>query len=100
MRLAAANSARAALLVAALTARPDLLLDGTEDYLHQQYRAAAMPATAALIARLRAAGIAAVVSGAGPSVLALTADGAGSASAPPSPRIAAEADGDAGRCCR
>ncbi len=31
-----------------------------------------MPATAALITRLREAGIAAVVSGAGPSVLALT----------------------------
>jgi homoserine kinase len=74
---AAANSARAALLIAALTGRPDLLLDGTEDFLHQPYRAAAMPATAALIARLREAGIAAVVSGAGPSVLALTVSGTG-----------------------
>jgi homoserine kinase len=73
---AAANSARAALLIAALTARPDLLLAGTEDFLHQPYRAAAMPATAALIARLREAGIAAVVSGAGPAVLALTVTGA------------------------
>jgi len=72
---AAANSARAALLVAALTSRPDLLLAGTEDFLHQSYRAAAMPATAALIERLRDAGIAAVVSGAGPSVLALTIGG-------------------------
>ena len=72
---AAANSARAALLVAALTSRPDLLLAGTEDFLHQSYRAAAMPATAALIERLRDAGIAAVVSGAGPSVLALTLGG-------------------------
>jgi homoserine kinase len=68
---AAANSGRAALLVAALTSRPDLLLAGTEDFLHQRYRAAAMPATARLIATLRAAGVAAVVSGAGPSVLAL-----------------------------
>jgi homoserine kinase len=90
--LAAANSARAALLVAALTARPDLLLDGTEDYLHQQYRAAAMPGTAALVARLRAVGIAAVVSGAGPSVLALTADSAGSVAAHVA-RIADEDDG-------
>jgi len=72
---AAANSARAALLVAALTSRPDLLLAGTQDFLHQPYRAAAMPATAALIDDLRAAGIAAVVSGAGPSVLALTVSG-------------------------
>jgi homoserine kinase len=74
---AAANSARAALLVAALTSRPDLLLAGTEDFLHQRYRAPSMPATAELIAELRAAGIAAAVSGAGPSVLALPADEAG-----------------------
>jgi homoserine kinase len=72
---AAANSARAALLIAALTLEPDLLLAGTRDFLHQQYRAAAMPATAALITRLREAGIAAVVSGAGPAVLALTVAG-------------------------
>jgi homoserine kinase len=69
---AAANSARAALLVAALTTDPALLLDATEDFLHQRYRASAMPATAELIARLRTAGIPAVVSGAGPAVLALT----------------------------
>jgi len=72
---AVANLARTALLVAALTAQPELLLPGTEDFLHQGYRAAAMPATAELIARLRAAGIAAVISGAGPSVLALTIAG-------------------------
>jgi homoserine kinase len=74
---AAANSARAALLVAALTGRPDLLMDATEDFLHQRYRAAAMPATAALIDALRAAGVPAVVSGAGPSVLAFVREGAG-----------------------
>jgi len=72
---AAANSARAALLIAALTGDPGLLLAGTEDFLHQPYRAAAMPATTDLIRRLRAAGIAAVVSGAGPAVLALTMAG-------------------------
>lgn len=68
---AVANSARTALLVAALTSRPDLLLAGTEDFLHQRYRAAAMPAAADLIAALRAAGVAATFSGAGPAVLAL-----------------------------
>ncbi|HUZ24129.1 MAG TPA: homoserine kinase [Streptosporangiaceae bacterium] len=88
---AAANSARAALLVAALTSRPDLLMDGTEDYLHQRYRATAMPATASLIARLRDAGIPAVVSGAGPSVLAFTLDGAGPAAGDVA--AVAEADG-------
>jgi homoserine kinase len=72
---AAANAARAALLISGLTANPALLMAGTEDLLHQPYRAAAMPATADLVARLRDAGIPAVVSGAGPSVLALTVAG-------------------------
>ena len=72
---AAANAARAALLIAALTNDPALLMAGTEDLLHQPYRAPAMPATAELISQLRAAGIPAVVSGAGPSVLALTVPG-------------------------
>ena len=67
---AARNAGRAALLVAALTARPDALLDATEDKLHQDYRAPAMPHTRDLVTRLRAAGVPAVVSGAGPSVLA------------------------------
>ena len=73
-RDAAANAGRSALLVAALTqlpAEPGTLLAATRDWLHQDYRAGAMPETAALLGRLRAAGIAAVVSGAGPSVLAL-----------------------------
>jgi homoserine kinase len=72
-RDAAFNVSRAALAVVALTERPDLLLAATEDRLHQGQRASALPATTTLIARLRAAGIAATVSGAGPSVLALLA---------------------------
>jgi homoserine kinase len=72
---AAANSARAALLIAALTGDPGLLMDGTEDFLHQPYRTAVMPATADLVSRLRTAGIPAVVSGAGPTVLALPVTG-------------------------
>ncbi len=72
---AAANSARAALLIAALTHDPSLLMAGTEDFLHQRYRAPAMPATADLVGRLRSAGIPAVVSGAGPAVLAFTMAG-------------------------
>jgi len=72
---AAANAGRAALLVEALTRRPELLLPATEDRLHQEYRAPAMPESAALVERLRADGIPAVISGAGPTVLAL-ADGA------------------------
>ncbi|MCO5971607.1 homoserine kinase [Actinoallomurus soli] len=72
---AAANSGRAALLIAALTARPELLLDATEDRLHQAYRAPAMPESVALVDRLRARGVPAVVSGAGPTVLALVSAG-------------------------
>jgi homoserine kinase len=67
---AARNAGRAALLIAALTACPDALLDGTEDRLHQDYRAPAMPHAHDLVTRLRATGVPAVISGAGPSVLA------------------------------
>lgn len=67
---AAFNAGRSALLVHALTSG-DLLLEATEDRLHQRQRTAAMPASLALVDRLRAAGHAAVVSGAGPSVLVL-----------------------------
>jgi len=70
---ASRNAGRAALLVAAMTERPEALLDATEDWLHQDYRAPAMPDTHDLVGRLRAAGLPAVVSGAGPSVLALLA---------------------------
>jgi homoserine kinase len=69
---AAVNAGRAALLVAALTVDPRLLLAATEDRLHQPYRAPAMPETAELMAALRADGVPATVSGAGPSVLALS----------------------------
>jgi homoserine kinase len=68
---AAMNSGRAALLIHALTQDPRFLLPGTEDYLHQSYRAQAMRPSAELIAALRRAGHAAVVSGAGPTVLVL-----------------------------
>jgi homoserine kinase len=75
---AAFNAGRSGLLVEALTRRPELLLEATEDRLHQHQRAAAMPQTAVLLERLRAAGGAAVVSGAGPSVLVLgDGDGVG-----------------------
>lgn len=72
---AAANAARAALLVHALTADPTLLLPATEDRLHQDYRAPAMTRSAALVHHLRAAGVAAMISGAGPAVLALAGPG-------------------------
>ena len=68
------NVSRSALLVAALTQSPELLLAATEDRLHQNYRASAMPETSELISLLRAEGHPAVVSGAGPSVLVLEDD--------------------------
>ncbi|MGH3821665.1 MAG: homoserine kinase [Pseudonocardiaceae bacterium] len=72
---AAFTAGRAALLAHALTSAPELLLAATEDQLHQPYRRSAYPATAQLMDALRAAGVPAAVSGAGPSVLALPADG-------------------------
>ncbi|CAN5319052.1 homoserine kinase [soil metagenome] len=68
------NVSRSALLIAALIQSPELLLAATEDKLHQSYRASAMPETNALIEILRADGLAAVVSGAGPSILVLGSD--------------------------
>jgi len=68
------NVSRSALLVAALIQSPELLLAATEDRLHQNYRASAMQETDDLIRILRAAGLPAVVSGAGPSVLVLASD--------------------------
>jgi homoserine kinase len=75
---AAHAAGRAALLVHAVTTDPSLLLAATEDRLHQSYREPAMPASLDLVRRLRAAGHAAVVSGAGPSVLVLTGERTGS----------------------
>jgi homoserine kinase len=69
---AAFTAGRAALLVEAVTRSPDLLMPATADRLHQDHREPAMPPTLALVRRLREAGLAAVVSGAGPSVLVLT----------------------------
>ncbi|MFC7621780.1 homoserine kinase [Microlunatus sp. GCM10028923] len=68
---AAANAGRAALLVEALSRSPELLLPATEDRLHQRYRRTAMPESYDLLESLRDKGFAAVVSGAGPSVLVL-----------------------------
>lgn len=66
---AAANAGRAALLVAALTQAPERLAAATEDLLHQQYRASAMPDSYQLVRSLRVDGVPAVISGAGPTVL-------------------------------
>ncbi len=74
-QVAAANTGRAALLVAALAGQTDHLLRGTEDFLHQGFRRSAMPASFDLVTALRAEGHAAFISGAGPTVLVLVADG-------------------------
>jgi homoserine kinase len=65
------NVSRSALLIASLTQSPEFLMAATEDKLHQDYRAAAMPETHTLVQLMREHGHAAVVSGAGPSVLVL-----------------------------
>jgi homoserine kinase len=71
---AASNAGRAALLVHALTTAPELLLPATRDWLHQGYRRSSMPQSLDLVDALRAAGVPAVVSGAGPTVLAFAAN--------------------------
>lgn len=70
---AAANAGRAALLVTAIGGHPEHLLNATADLLHQDYREPGMPDSLALMRELRADGHAAVISGAGPTVLVLTA---------------------------
>jgi homoserine kinase len=72
---AAFAAGRSALAVQAVTMRPDLLLAATADRLHQDYREAAWPATLRLVRILREHGLAACVSGAGPTVMVLTQDG-------------------------
>ena len=69
------NSINTAVLVQALQGRPDLLLSATEDYLHQSYRQEAMPQSFALMTKFRKAGVAAFISGAGPTVLVLHTGG-------------------------
>ena len=70
--VAAQNSARVGLLVEAVTRRPDLLLAATREWLHQEQRRSSFPDSMALLDILRDEGHAAVISGAGPSVLVLT----------------------------
>lgn len=73
---AAFTGSRTALAVLAFTQRPELLMEATEDRIHQGYRRPAYPESADLVAALRAAGVPAAISGAGPTVLALPPDGA------------------------
>jgi len=72
---AAFTGSRTALAVLAFTQRPELLIPATEDRLHQGYRRPAYPESADLVDALRAQGVAAAISGAGPTVLAFTTDG-------------------------
>jgi len=69
---AAFNAGRSALLVAAMIGDPDFLLEATEDKLHQPFRAQAYPESMELVSQLREAQIAACISGAGPTVIALS----------------------------
>jgi homoserine kinase len=69
--VAARTAGRAALLVHALGADPSCLFAATDDELHQPPRLVGQPRAGAQLSVLRDAGIAAVLSGSGPSVLAL-----------------------------
>lgn len=69
------QAGRAGLLTHALTSEPTLLLDATQDWLHQEYRRTAYPSSMAAVDLLRSLGHAATISGAGPSVLVLALGG-------------------------
>lgn len=66
------NTSRAAVLMLALAGRPDLLMAGTEDRLHQEYRRGVLSASMGVVDSLRVQGYPAVISGAGPTVLVLS----------------------------
>lgn len=70
---AAFNLGRASLLVLALAGRHDLFLPATQDRLHQPYRQEVLRESSEMVARLRALGHPAVISGAGPTVLTFDA---------------------------
>ena len=89
---AAADAGRTALLVAALAGQPEQLWRATRDFLHQEQRRPAMPDSLALVDQLRADGVPAVVSGAGPTVLAFT-DGPAHPASAPGPLLARCPDG-------
>jgi homoserine kinase len=72
---AAFTAGRAALLVHALTARPDLLERALEDRIHQRARLAVAPGSLELFERLRADGVPVCLAGSGPSLLAFEPDG-------------------------
>jgi homoserine kinase len=78
---AAFNAGRSALLVHALSIDPGLLLEATEDRLHQQQRRSVYRASMELVEQLRSLGIPAAVSGAGPAVIAFAVDSDGDAMA-------------------
>jgi homoserine kinase len=73
------QAARAALLTHAMTADPSLLLDATQDWLHQEQRRSVYPESMGVVDELRSLGHAAVVSGAGPAVLVLARTAVGDA---------------------
>lgn len=70
---AAANGARTAVVLAGLTGAAAWEPAAMTDILHEPARFTAMPGSGRLVAALRAAGVGACLSGAGPSVLAVVA---------------------------
>lgn len=85
---AAFTAGRAALLVHALTRDPSLLMEATEERLHQAQRAPGMPESVELMRVLRQEGYPATISGAGPAVLVMA--GADAALAPLVRRVVSE----------
>ncbi|WP_116116133.1 homoserine kinase [Austwickia chelonae] len=72
LKAASATAGRAALLVEAMSRSPELLMAATCEWLHQEQRRIAYPATMRVVDELRSSHFAAVVSGAGPTAMVLT----------------------------
>lgn len=92
------NVGRAALLVHAVSEEPGLLMSATEDRLHQAERSSVYPESHRLVVELRSRGIPAVISGAGPTVLALVASGAASSEASPDASVVTDLVPQGWRC--
>jgi len=72
---AAFNVGRAAMVVVALTRRPELLGEALEDRLHQDVRLGLVPEAREVYERLRSERVPVCISGAGPSLLAFEQEG-------------------------
>jgi homoserine kinase len=71
---AVSNIGHASLMSIAITSRPDLISAGIQDMIHEEARFALLPETLRVALLVHDAGVAACLSGAGPSLVAFEVD--------------------------